>query len=282
MGKEIDYKKALDIVSELTPSAHVLARAEQKIRDPDVDIDSLIDVLKTDPVITADIIRISNSVHYGLESPSTDLKTSVNQIGFDEVIKILGLIISRQMASHKLSHYGLSDVQFWSESVSKALIMEFLARKMDFNPSVGYTIGLLSEIGKLIIDQALDRAERDDVYDGSVPVNQWEKTVIGFDYGYAGAMLLKQWEFPSDFIEAVLVQFKPELGEFDQAIPQALGLAHMLIEQTGADLSNSEIAWNQKLLTLLSNYNLEESFILSELKKARERLSSIKVELGVK
>ena len=135
---------------------------------------------------------------------------TISRIGFIETIKLIGICISRNMFTQGLSHYQIPDQALWEESVSKAIMMEVLAGLLSKDKQEAYTLGLLSGIGKLVINKLLDDIGSDAVYDGSVPIPDWEKSILGFDNAYAGGMMLKRWGFPLEISTAVLYQYNTQ------------------------------------------------------------------------
>ena len=55
MPTQTEYEQALELVEELNASAASLAKAQQKIRDPNVQIGDLQKILQADASITADV-----------------------------------------------------------------------------------------------------------------------------------------------------------------------------------------------------------------------------------
>jgi len=282
MPTKSDYEQALELIEELNPSAHVLAKAQQKVRDPHVEINDLEQILKADPAITSDILRLSNSAYYSYATPAKDLNTAISRIGLDELLKMVGLAVSKNVMAQDLIHYDMSSVSYWSEGVSTALLMEVLARMIGVQGSEAYTIGLLSCIGKLVIDQILEIFGEEDIYDGGVPVVEWEKSVLGFDHAFAGAMMLKRWEFPEEITNGILHQFKPEKADESSAMLHALHFSRKMIAQTGYDFQNDNIEIDSDMEQFIVDFYIDEEELVNGLVDAAEKFAVVKRELGVK
>lgn len=282
MPTRSEYEQALELIEEMNPSAHVLAKAQQKIRDPHVEIGDLESILMSDPGITADVLRLSNSAYYSYATPAKDLNTAISRIGLDELLKLVGLSVSKNVMAQDLIHYDMSSISFWSESVSSALLMEVLARMVGVQGSEAYTIGLLSTIGKLVIDQVLEIFGEEDIYDGGVPLDEWEKSVLGFDHAFAGAMMLKRWDFPEEITNAILYQFKPEKAEEATPILHALAFTRKMIEQAGYGFSNENIDIDSDMEKFIADYYIDEDDLVNGLVDASEKFFIVKRELDIK
>lgn len=281
MATRTEYEQALELVEELNPSAHVLSKAQQKIRDPNVEIHDLEDILKSDPSVTADILRLSNSAYYSFATPAKDLTTAISRIGFDELMKLVGLAVSKNVFMQDLIHYNMSSVAYWSESVSTALLMEVMARMIGLLGSEAYTVGLLSTTGKMVIEQVLEIYGDESVYDGSSDISEWERGALGFDHAFAGAMMLKRWDFPGEITSAILHQFRPERAEESSTMLDALSFSRRMVAQAGYGFGNDNIEIDPQMEQFLSNYRVDEDDLVNGLVDASEKFRVVKRELNI-
>ena len=285
MTSRTEYEEALSSVQELNPSAAVLAKAQQKIRDPNVDINDLEHILKADAAITSDVLRLSNSAYYNSATVSKDLTTAISRIGLDEVLKLIGLSISKNVMDQDLHHYNMTARAFMSESVSTALLMEILARIIGFSGSESYTLGLLSNVGKLVIDQLLHNFGEEEIYDGSMPLIEWERKHLGFDHSFAGAKLLKLWDFPSEITNPILYQFIPEKVEEDneelQKYIRSLGFTREMIAAAGYAFENENIEMTDSMEQFINDYMVDEEELVNGLVDAGEKFNTVKRELDI-
>ena len=144
MSIQPEYEIAMDEIEALNPSAHILAKAEHLIRDRNSDVGDLQAILMNDASLAAEIIRLSNSSFYATTDKSPDLLKSISRIGYEEVLKLIGMCVSKNMFNTGLGHYQMSDKDLWAESVSRAILMEVIGRLLSKNPQEAYTLGLLS------------------------------------------------------------------------------------------------------------------------------------------
>jgi HD-like signal output (HDOD) protein len=277
----LEYESALHIIEDLNPSVYILAKVVRMIKDPNVEVDDVINVLKNDPAITADIIHVSNSSYYGATSESKDIKTAISQIGFYELMKLISLCVTKNLLAKPLNAYGLTDSDCLAESISIALLMDGLSKPLKYDGQEGYTIGLLSTVGKIVINKAIELGERDDFYDKNEPLLDWEERVIGFDHARAGAMLLKGWEFPTTIIFAILCQFNPDENEDGNNLTYALNISRHLVTQLGNGFEKEEIEMDDLVNNFSEKFNVSEKKLNSIVEKARERFNAIAIELGI-
>ena len=49
---------------------------------------------------------------------------AISRVGFQEILKLIGMCISKSMFNKGLGHYQMSDQDYWAESVSKAILID--------------------------------------------------------------------------------------------------------------------------------------------------------------
>ena len=106
-------------------------------------------MLRIDPALSAEILRVSNSALYGLSRRVDNVSHAIVVLG-TEVVKRLALTVALGRFSHGfLRNQGLRIC--WDHSVACALIAEELAQAMDVAKDRAYTAGLLHDVGRLAL-----------------------------------------------------------------------------------------------------------------------------------
>ena len=272
-----EYRKALEHVKQLYPSAHVLAKAQLIIRHENekVRIGELTDLLRQDASIATDVVRASNSVHYGFASPSSDLETSINRIGLEELLKLVGFVIARNVFSRDLEHYNMTAIDHWTESVVSALMMEWLSAQAGLNSHEAYMVGLLSVVGKTVINEAFDMFGDEYSYDGSLGVREWEMNLLSFDYAQAASVLMKRWEFPVDIIAPIKYQYQSDEDPENSCYTPAIAFVREWLNLSGLDLKVCSREFSDSAKAFLSASSIPEEECVSGLDQVREKLQSM-------
>jgi len=207
------YESALDAVSSLNSAPQILARVSSMLRDPNVDIEDIVNLVKTDAGTTAEIIRISNTAYYGSQFKVNSLMQSIGRVGFMEIKRLIGMCLSKDLFFQELSHYGIPAETYWKESMSVAIVLEQLAQEHEGDETDAYTIGLLHLVGRLAINQIMDDVGSSVKWDTMLPLVEWENETLGFTYAFAGGMLLKKWGFSEDITYPIFYQLHKPVSE---------------------------------------------------------------------
>lgn len=196
--------------------------------DSDVPVKEVVKLLRMDPALSAEILRVSNSPLYGLSRHVDSVSHAVVVLGGDSV-KRLALTVALGRFTHSfMRHKGLR--RCWDHSVACALIAEDMAEFAGQAKDRAYTVGLLHDVGRLAL-----LACYPDEYDNLLAVasendfdfRTTEKKLFEIDHCSAGHWLSKSWNLPSDMTEAIARHHEPGLapGSLAALIAVSDGLA---------------------------------------------------------
>ena len=172
------------------------------------------EIIARDPVITAKLLQLSNSVAFGLQRQITSAVDAVLYLGLETTKSLVLLAHTYSYFDHfRLGTFGLQ--QLWRHSVSVGEAAQRIAQEeqasTDFQ-SKAYTAGLLHDLGKLILavnlpeqfGQAITSARQQ-----QVPLWQIETELFGASHSNVGAALLGIWGLPVDILEAIALHHSP-------------------------------------------------------------------------
>jgi len=235
-----DFKRSIQAIDALGATPRVLVMVSDLAKDPNTDLAAICELLRNDGPLAADIIRISNSPYYSPAVRHSNLNSAINCVGMREVVRVVGLSLAQRLFARDLPGYGISANDYWSASIATALVMEALARQSALNPEDAYTIGILHAIGRVLINRVIDEQRFTVYWDGVQPIQEWERSAVGFDYAQAGAMLLERWRFPKWACDVVRGQLEPAAVAENVTLLDALQFTLRLLAVTGLDFENKD------------------------------------------
>ena len=252
----MNLETLIDEVKNLFPSPQILPALLTLLKDPDADAGKVVELLRVDAALTAQIIASSNSAYYGFESPAISLDEAVGRIGFREAYRLVGMVLGKRLASQKVEVYYLNESDLWFNALACALAMENLARVSGQDVSVAYTTGLLHGIGKLALNQVGGKAyeavfERIEKAEETLIVA--EQAVLGFDHAQAGAALLERWKFPPLICNPIRYQYKPMQAKEALGMTCSLHLANWVVAAAGFNYGRD--AWAMEIQTEALQYS---------------------------
>lgn len=237
--------------SKLAPSAATFARLRTLLQDSNTEMEEIVNLVRLDPALTFHVIRMSNSVLFGLRERNDSLEGAVGRVGFDEVNRLVGLAATHQVCQRDLLTYRLKANRLWENAVATAAAAEVLALPAGADAGLAYATGLVRSLGRVIIDGMACGQ----VYPGEAEwpsVTEWEKRTFGVTSAEVTVTLLSHWRFPSELVESIRGHYDP-LSDADSNVGAGvLNLSCGVAARFGLDLPGEASHWvpNEAKLTL--------------------------------
>ncbi len=250
----------------------VAQKALSMLEDPNVAISELATLLKYDPSITANILKITNSARYGLQQQVTTLDTALALLGQKQIREIIITSASLPYLSKPIRGYGMESFDLWAHSLGCALTSEVLSRYTGFSsPDVLFTAALLHDLGKMVLNIYIGpRLEeiQDIARHENIAFSEAEWRVIGGEHAVIGAQLLRFWEFPPDIVKAVRTHHDPDLY-IQNDLASLLALSNIITVNLGIGVGVDEFRHNINV-ELLKHLDLDRKDFLKCMGRALE------------
>jgi HD-like signal output (HDOD) protein len=205
-SNEFEFIKAL--TAELSTNELVFPtslNATMKIRHalnaPDISIDKIARVVGAEPVLSAYILRLCNSVAFNTTGTAvSDLRKATMRLGLSMVRNVAISVGMKQLVQSKSSAEVPRMIDgLWKRCIRISALSYVVAKKLTrVNPDTAMMAGLLLNIGKFyIINRAHAYAElfSDEAALWDL-VDQWHANI--------GTAILESWEVPEEISNAVL------------------------------------------------------------------------------
>jgi len=214
---EIDNQEMLQQIStgidEIPPMPQVVMKAQELLANPDSSAKDLAELLETDAAIAAKVLKMANSVFYGLRGQVSSIQHASMVLGFRNLGEIISVAGVQKALEKKLPGYGLESEDLWRHSLSVALGSKIIAsRKNPELEMVAHTAGLIHDVGKLILDPFV--LEEKETFDSFIVSEQEtflnaEQQILGFDHAEIAAEVCKQWGIPEIISTAIRYHHSP-------------------------------------------------------------------------
>jgi HD-like signal output (HDOD) protein len=239
----LNHSTLISLGNKLAPAMATFSRLRLLLQDPETDLNEVTKLIRLDPALTFHVVRLSNSVIFGLREPVDCLDVAVGRVGLSEVFRLVGLAAARHVCQRDLLTYQLAASRLWENAVATAAAAEMLAERAGREAGLAYSAGLLRMIGRVVIDGAATG----ELYPGEAewPVlSEWEKRTFGITSAEVTTELLTHWHFPAELIEAVQHHFEP-LSDPHRSNASAclLNLACGVVARFGLDLPGETGDW---------------------------------------
>jgi len=208
-------EQILDEAGDLVSLPEICVRVNALIDDPDSSMADVAAVIAQDPALTARMLRMANSVFYGLVSKVDSVDRAAAVIGMS---KIRDLVMATSVAETLPNDVFTMDA-FWQHSIYCGLIAKAIA--VETRKGQGdslFVAGLLHDIGQLVMFHTV----RDLVSEALIasveepnepPIYKIERKLIGFDHCQLGVALAKKWQLPDMLCACIEFHHEPEKAD---------------------------------------------------------------------
>jgi putative nucleotidyltransferase with HDIG domain len=181
--------------------------------DPMMSVDTLMNIVETDPAISAKILSVANSAFFSYPVRTTKLNDAIMRIGFSNVKSIaVGIsVLSFLGDGRKTEGY----LRLYNHSVAVGLTARYIADSLRLRISADILIdGILHDLGYLVlyryfpdIYQEILKSSKD-----APSLLAAEKSIISYSHADIGYWLADQWYLPDTIKDTVLYHHMPCLA----------------------------------------------------------------------
>ena len=226
-NKEKRLKVFLEKIDELPVLPPLAIQILEQTKNPEVSIDDLIDLIMMDQVLTAKMVRIVNSVYFGLGRKVESLREALVYLGIKEVKNVvLTTTLMNTCSDHKMSKWLMS---FWQYSFATAVVSKLLAKSLKYRDRErAYLAGLLHDIGEIILIYNFPEQFAlvvDHVLENNCNFEQAENEVLSISHTEFGPWLLEQWNYFGEIAHVVSRHHKPDTAIYERILVAIVHLA---------------------------------------------------------
>lgn len=224
----------LEGVEKLPPAPKLLPQMMHALSDLDGDMGPVVDMITFDPALTARLLQMCNSAYFGLGRRVASVSEAVSRLGFHEVYHVVAVMSGEKFL--RPAHAGALDTErLWKHAVTTAFAARFVARGIRADADLLFTAGLLHDIGKIPMAEALKGEYGELITDTSLSgrlLVALEQASFELDHAGVGGRLLDQWKFSPEFAASVRFHHNcaaaGDSTRFAACIEVADALAHSL------------------------------------------------------
>ncbi len=170
-----------------------------------VDVDELMNIIKKDPLIVANILKIANSSMFGFKSKVETLSKAINLLGIKFVISIaIGSSIQNTIKSDLLAYAVTNDDFIFTSSLASNIVNTWIS-SIDFDLKNELLLpAFLQEIGKFIISEVIQKNKLTEEFlkelEETKNTSFCEEKYMGYTCARITANVFKQWDFSHNII----------------------------------------------------------------------------------
>lgn len=237
--QEAELRRRIEGCPRLASLRSIHGALGSLLRDRHSQAAEFAEIIARDSSLTARLLRMVNSVYFGLDSQVGTIEDAVLYLGLRQV-RSLALATP---VLEDMSVLGGSSARIpWREFCLHTLACAFTTRDIlslaDFpeEDDTDYIIGLLQNVGKVVMAKVLP-AEFNQLqsteFESEAHVIDAERDLLGWDHAAIGAYYLEVHKIPAAIVEAVRFHHSPSHAPDLQQLAAAANLADGYVRLAG-------------------------------------------------
>lgn len=197
------------------------------------------EIIRRDPSLTARLLRMVNSVYFGLSAKVNNIEEAVFYLGLRQIRELsMATPVIEELETIGRTQQHLPWRELWKHSIGSAIMTrEILATTtLLIDDDTDYIIGLLHNVGKVVLATAFPDEFAEVVgrsYANTAEVCAAERALIGWDHARIGGYYLQRHQLADEIVQAVLYHNDPEAAPDHSFYAAAVQVADQLVRQAG-------------------------------------------------
>ncbi len=191
------------------------------------------EIIRRDPSLTARLLKLVNSVYYGLTTPVNSIEEAVFYLGVREIRQLVVVTPVIEDFQRLSAQCDFPWREFWQHCIGTALLTREIASAVQLpNDESDYVAGLVHDIGKLVmawsfpdhfaeIHRQAEQTKRDLV--------EIENEILGIDHAELGALYLERHHLPELMVKTARYHHQPEKAEGCERVVASTQIADLLL-----------------------------------------------------
>lgn len=242
------------------------------------------EVIRCDPSLTSRLLRLVNSVYYGLNSPVNSIEEAVFYLGMRQIRQltmVTPIIEDFQRLTHQCDFPWR---EFWQHCIGTAILTrEVLSVVQAPADESDYVAGLVHDVGKIVMAWSFPDHFAEIHRQGTTSKRdslELENEILGMDHAELGALYLERHHLPELMVDAARYHHQPERAPRHVPIIASVQIADMLVRSEGIGCSGNfypithddafkAAGWR---VLLPHNHEAEQAIARASLHRSLERL----------
>ncbi len=241
--------KMLNILAKVKsfPSMPGAAAKLLKLLDnPDTTAAQIEQILRYDPGLTANLLKLTNSAYFGLPCKVGSVRQAIVLLGWKRLIQLVMVSCVNAVMGKPVPGYDLPAGELWRHSIAVSVAAEGLAKELKVTASEEiFTAALLHDVGKLVLgDFVREDLEKIEIEASSgISFEIAEHMVLGTDHAEIGAQILKNWSFPPELVKAVRWHHDPDSAGKTYTLVDIVHVANILCLMIGIGVGREGLCY---------------------------------------
>jgi putative nucleotidyltransferase with HDIG domain len=257
-------------IDDLPTIPAVATQVLQLLDAPDINLDEVADLMLTDQVMTARVMKMINSPIYRPSHEVTSLKRALVYLGQQHIREIA--LTSSFISAFEDKGGAINVNAFWVHAFGVGMVSKIIAEKIEYEDvEKAYLAGIIHDIGEVVLSHYYTEpfaAVLKTIQEKPLRLVDMEQEAFQTTHSEIGFCIAEKWNFPETYREVILHHHTPHEATKDPVLCAIVNLADLFSSVRGLYYSND--AW--------AGFNLVEEDGWRILKEHHARFAQLDVE----
>lgn len=222
-------------MESVRPIPQIALKIIRMVQDDKHGMDDIAKEIKQDQIISAKVIRVCNSAFFHQNRKIDSIDRALVILGDKRLLQLVVSACLEDFFTQDKQGYSLCKGGVFNHALGTAMISEQLANLTGkVSSDIAYTAGLLHDIGKVALDQFMNKAfplfyRRTQELDESLI--KVEDEVFGISHTEAGGALADQWSLPDRLKDVIMNHHTPEQASVDIDLTHLVYIADLIMSR---------------------------------------------------
>lgn len=216
-------------VDDLPTIPVVATQVIQMLDNPDVSVEEIADLMLTDQVMTARVMKLINSPVYKPAHEITSLKRALVYLGLRHIRE---LALTTSVLSAFDADSGAIELNlFWEHSFGVGMVSKIIAQKVGYaDLEKAYIAGIIHDLGEVFLSNYMKGPFQDvldKITNHDIRLYNAEAEILGTTHCEIGLSIARRWNFPEAYCEVISCHHTPGEASVDPILCAIVNLADL-------------------------------------------------------
>lgn len=235
----------------------IIPKLLRSLRDPESSAKDYVNIVNKDPVMSAAVLRLANSVYFNpIGAHIGDIERAIIKLGIDGLRSVLSAAVMQPIVQQDSPYFSQTGQRLWQHSLNTAVACEIIGHARRQERFKVYLMGLVHDIGKITLFSELCKQYK--LNGDQRPSKNAFMPPMRKLSGLLSCMIAKDWQLPEEICKALHDQIDIGPGKRVSQYGLILYHANIACEAFGFTAKSKR----EKLAFLLEDLNLPSNLFI--------------------
>jgi HD-like signal output (HDOD) protein len=245
------------------------------------------EIIRRDPSLTSRLLRLVNSVYFGLTTPVNSIEEAVFYLGVRQIRQLTMVTPIIEDFQRLTKQCAFPWREFWQHSIGAAILTrEVISTVHPPNDEIDYVAGLVHDVGKIVMAWSFPDHFTEIhrlAVQGTTDLAVIENEVLGIDHCELGALYLERHRLPELMIKTARFHHHPEKADRYTEVIASVQIADLLLRSEKIGCSGNYMPVTREQCLAASGWSVlfpntkdaEQAIARASLYRSLERLPHV-------